>query len=41
VVFIGRVHLTGFAAWLTWLVVHPAFLGHDRRLLTKAEWLES
>ena len=59
VVFIGRVHLPGFAAWLMWLVVHlafltgfknrlaavtswaVAFLGHDRRLLTTAEWLES
>ena len=37
VVFIGRVHLTGFAAWLMWLLVHLAFLtGFKNRLAAVA-----
>jgi NADH dehydrogenase len=39
VVFIGRVHLTGLAAWLLWLVVHLAFLtGYKNRLAAVANW---
>jgi NADH:ubiquinone reductase (H+-translocating) len=39
VVFIGRVHLTGFAAWLMWLVVHLAFLtGFKNRLAAVTNW---
>jgi len=39
VVFIGRVHLTGFAAWLMWLLVHLAFLtGFKNRLAAVTNW---
>jgi len=39
VVFIGRVHLTGFAAWLMWLLVHLAFLtGYKNRLAAVTNW---
>jgi NADH dehydrogenase len=39
VVFIGRVHLTGFAAWLMWLLVHLAFLtGFKNRLAAVPNW---
>jgi NADH:ubiquinone reductase (H+-translocating) len=39
VVFIGRVHLTGFAAWLMWLLVHLAFLtGFNNRLAAVTNW---
>jgi NADH dehydrogenase len=37
VVFIGRVRVTGLAAWLLWLVVHLAFLtGYKNRLAAVA-----
>jgi NADH dehydrogenase len=39
VVFIGRIHLTGFAAWLMWLFVHLAFLtGYKNRLAAVTNW---
>jgi NADH dehydrogenase len=39
VVFIGRVRVTGFAAWLMWLVVHLAFLtGFKNRVSAVANW---
>lgn len=39
VVFLGRIHLTGFAAWLIWLLVHLAFLtGFKNRLAAVANW---
>jgi NADH dehydrogenase len=39
VVFIGRVHLTGFAAWLMWLVVHLVFLtGFKNRVAAVTNW---
>jgi NADH:ubiquinone reductase (H+-translocating) len=39
VVFIGRIRVTGPAAWLLWLVVHLAFLtGYTNRLAAVANW---
>jgi len=39
VVFIGRVRVTGFTAWLMWLVVHLAFLtGFTNRVSAVANW---
>jgi NADH dehydrogenase len=39
VVFIGRIRVTGPAAWLLWLVVHLAFLtGYKNRLAAVANW---
>jgi NADH dehydrogenase len=36
---IGRVRLSGFAAWLTWLFVHVLFLiGYRNRLMVLLEW---
>ena len=38
----GAVHMTGFAAWLTWAVVHIFFLiGFRNRFLVSAQWLFS
>jgi NADH:ubiquinone reductase (H+-translocating) len=37
--FIGRIHVTGLAAWLLWLLVHLAFLtGFKNRLAAVANW---
>jgi NADH dehydrogenase len=39
VVFIGRVRVSGLAAWLLWLVVHLAFLtGYKNRVAAVANW---
>jgi NADH dehydrogenase len=39
VVHIGRLRVTGFAAWLMWLVVHLAFLtGFKNRIAAVANW---
>ncbi len=38
----GGVHLTGFAAWVTWAVAHIFFLiGYRNRFLVSAQWLIS
>jgi NADH dehydrogenase len=37
---LGPVHLTGFAAWVTWAVAHIFFLiGFRNRVLVSAQWL--
>jgi NADH:ubiquinone reductase (H+-translocating) len=39
---LGRLHLTGFPAWLAWLVVHLAFVvGLRSRLVVLLEWIWS
>jgi NADH dehydrogenase len=39
VAYVGRVHLTGLAAWLLWLLVHLAFLtGFKNRVSAVANW---
>jgi NADH:ubiquinone reductase (H+-translocating) len=39
VVTIGRLQLSGFVAWLMWLVVHLAFLtGFKNRLSAVSNW---
>ena len=36
---IGRVSLSGFIAWLTWLFVHLLYLaGFDNRILVSMQW---
>ncbi len=38
----GPVHLTGFAAWVTWAAAHIFFLiGYRNRVLVSAQWLIS
>lgn len=39
IVEIGKLHLTGFVAWLTWLAVHIYFLtGFKNRLIVVTQW---
>ena len=36
---IGKIHLSGFIAWLAWLLIHIFFLiGFRNRLLVLTEW---
>jgi NADH dehydrogenase len=42
VAWFGRVHVTGFAAWVTWAVAHIFFLiGFRNRVLVGAKWMIS
>jgi NADH dehydrogenase len=35
----GRLHLTGFVAWVAWLFVHIYYLiGFDNKLLVLFQW---
>jgi NADH dehydrogenase len=42
VAFVGRIHLTGFIAWVAWLFVHLIFLiGFRNRLSVLLQWMYS
>jgi NADH dehydrogenase len=42
VAWFGRVHVTGFAAWVTWAVAHIFFLmGFRNRVLVGTKWMMS
>jgi len=39
IIDLGRVHLTGFVAWVLWLVIHIFYLiGFDNRVLVLWQW---
>ena len=40
--FVGRLHLTGFIAWVAWLFIHLVFLvGFRNRLAVLLQWTYS